>query len=82
VDEQPDPEAECEACAERAIQDGRTIGINPSTSQILQIRSFIKIGYHFSPEDLSYWQWEALASVDQTIEEHKAKQMENIRGAK
>lgn len=82
VDEQPDPEAECEACWERAMQQGRTVGINPLTSQILQIRNFIKIGYRFDPEDLTYWQWEALAAVDQTIEEHKAKQLENIRGKK
>ena len=82
MDEQPDPEAECEACAERAIQEDRAVGISPSTSQILQIRSFIKVGYCFAPEDLSYWQWEALATVEQTIEEHKAKQLENIRGKK
>ena len=58
------------------------VGISPSTSQILQIRNYIKIGYHFAPEDLACWQWEALAAVDRTIEEHKAKQLENIRGEK
>jgi len=77
VDDQPDPEAECDLCVAQAEAEGRSIGISPETGQILKIRSLIKSGYRFNPDDLLPWQWEALIQTDQAMEKHQAEQIKN-----
>lgn len=61
---------------ERAEKEGRSVGVNPATQQILEIRSFQKVGYRFMPDDLEHWQWQALVEVDRAIEEHQKKELE------
>lgn len=75
IDDQPDPEKECMACATTAAAEGRTIGIGEETAQVLHIKSMIKIGYQFAPDDLACWQWQALAEIDQAIEKHQAEKL-------
>jgi len=60
----------------RALDEGRFVGIGPTTEQILRIRGLIKVGYRYDPNDLEPWQWEALVQIEQTIEEHKARELE------
>jgi len=77
VDDQPDPDAECELCVAQAVAEGRSIDISPETGQILKIRALIKSGYRFNPDDLLPWQWEALVEVDRAMEKHQAEQIKN-----
>ena len=76
VDDQPDPEAECEECMRRALERGRTVGISPETEQVIQIRSLIKVGYRFDPDELQHWQWQCLVEVDRAVENWRAEQVE------
>jgi hypothetical protein len=63
----------------RALEEGRSVGIGQSTSQILEIRGLKQAGYRFEPDDLTHWQWRALVAVDQAIEEHRAQELERAR---
>jgi len=77
VEDQPDPERECEECIEIALQKGHSMGIGLATDQILRIRSYLKIGYRYEPEDLRHWQWQALVAIDQTIDEYHAEKIKH-----
>jgi hypothetical protein len=73
VQDQPDPERECERCMAAAEAAGRSVGLHPATAQIFNIRALQRVGYRFDPDDLAPWQWHALVAVDDAIEAHKAE---------
>jgi hypothetical protein len=77
VDDQPDPDAECDQCMEKALAEGRSAGLSPETEQVLTARSLAKVGYPFAANDLAYWQWLALAAVDREIDKYQAEKLKN-----
>lgn len=77
VDDQPDPEAQCETCRKDALAAGRSVGMAPETGQVLDARALIKAGYRFAPADLQYWQWRALAAVDAEIDRWQAEKVKS-----